>query len=52
MENGTFANVPFFIIFKKKHSFQRRPNALVWSIGLSGIIKIECYFDSSVVCIF
>ena len=29
------ANVPFFIIFKKKLIYQRRPKALMWSKGLN-----------------
>ena len=33
MESGTFAP-PFFIIFLKNLTFQRRPKVLVWSKGL------------------
>ena len=35
------ANVPFFIIFFKILTFQRRPKALVWSKGLSSHSKIH-----------
>ena len=47
MKNGTFApgaNVPFFIIFLKKLTFQRRPKALVCSKGLIGIQSVPLFF--------
>ena len=33
------ANVPFFIIFFKNLTFQRRPKSLVWSKGISMFCK-------------
>ena len=52
MVTSSGANVPFFIIFLKNLTFQRRPKARVWSKGLISFgQKNDAFFKKKKICI-